>query len=60
MGRREEKGRLPRRFYCILNYRFNEREQQKHLLSPKGAQFSFAAHGEQTPQRAHTMFVQPM
>ena len=43
-------------FNCILNYRFGEREQQKHL-SPKGVQFSFSAHGEQTPQSTHTMFV---
>ena len=44
MGRREGKGRLPWRLNYILNYRFGESEQQKHLSS-KGVQFSFAAHG---------------
>ena len=53
LGRREEKGRLLRMFNCILNYRFGEREQQKYL-SPKGVQFSFAAHGKQAPQGYHT------
>ena len=46
LGRREEKGRLPQRFNFILNYHFGEREQQIRL-SPKGVQFSFAAHDEQ-------------
>ena len=27
LGWREEKGRLPRMFNCILNFRFGEREQ---------------------------------
>ena len=53
LGRREEKGRFPRMFNCILNFLFGEREQLKHL-SPKGVQFSVAAHGEQTPQGTHT------
>ena len=54
MGRREGKGRLPWRLNYILNFRFGESEQQKHLSS-KGVQFSFAAHGEQTPQATQTI-----